>query len=132
MGLDMYAKVTAKRPPQDVDFFVENEQRCDDDLHYWRKHPNLHGWMEALYRKKGGQGEPGMDGDDTFNLVPVVIDAADLDQLEKDLAGGGLPETVGFFFGQSQPEDIESDREFITKARAAIAAGKTVYYFAWW
>ncbi|ASY66520.1 hypothetical protein SJ05684_b55380 (plasmid) [Sinorhizobium sojae CCBAU 05684] len=22
-------------------------------LHYWRKHPNLHGWMEHLYPRGG-------------------------------------------------------------------------------
>ena len=28
-----------------------------EQIHYWRKHPNLHGWMEDLYRAKGGAAE---------------------------------------------------------------------------
>jgi hypothetical protein len=29
--------------------------KADDaaELHYWHKHPNLHGWMERLFRTKG-------------------------------------------------------------------------------
>ena len=41
MGLDMYA-YTATKP--DADY--ETEQR---EIAYWRKHPNLHGWMEQLW-----------------------------------------------------------------------------------
>jgi hypothetical protein len=48
MGLDMYPYVTSEAPRAQVDF------RADDatEIHYWRKHPNLHGWMEQLYRDK--------------------------------------------------------------------------------
>jgi hypothetical protein len=34
-------------------------------MHYWRKHPDLHGWMEKLCRAKGGKF-------DDFNLAPVA------------------------------------------------------------
>ncbi|ODR91767.1 hypothetical protein A8M32_08600 [Sinorhizobium alkalisoli] len=37
-------------PAAPVDFEVEEATA----LHYWRKHPNLHGWMERLYREEGG------------------------------------------------------------------------------
>lgn len=45
MGLDMYAYVTDETPDGNVDFEVGSLS----ELHYWRKHPNLHGWMEKLY-----------------------------------------------------------------------------------
>jgi hypothetical protein len=58
MGLDMYAMTTPLSVPDMVDFEVKEA----NELHYGRKHPNLHGWMEALYYAKGGAA-------DTFNSV---------------------------------------------------------------
>ena len=121
MGLDMYAMVTSEAIKKVVDFEAENAIR----LHYWRKHPNLHGWMEALYWEKGGQG-------DCFNCVPVALTAADLDDLERDIRENRLPETAGFFFGASDGSEAEEDLEFIAKARDALAEGKTVFYNSWW
>lgn len=71
MGLDMYAHYLHDAPAKAVDFEVENY----GELHYWRKHPNLHGWMERLYRKKGGR-------EDSFNCVNVLLTADDLDRLK--------------------------------------------------
>ena len=122
MGLDMYAFVTEEKPATAVDF---PEPANSEELHYWRKHPNLHGWMQKLYVEKGGAGED-------FNLDAVILDSADLDRLEAAVVDNCLPETSGFFFGQSR--DLERDRDlaFIRKAREAIAAGKSVFYVASW
>ncbi len=159
MGLDQYAYTRDTAPDQPTDFRLreglsdtfpdENDEEawtdevCDryydavreyDEKHeifYWRKHPDLHGWMKKLYAEKGGKhlgDEPDHWADD-FNTVPVVVDSVDLDRLEVDMECGQLPRTTGFFFGASRPEHVEMTREFITKARAAIAAGKTVYYY---
>jgi hypothetical protein len=54
MGLDMHAVATSWEVP-DLEHFDTNEYT---ELHYWRKHPNLHGWMEALYYAKGGTVKP--------------------------------------------------------------------------
>ena len=121
MGLDMYAMVTMEAVPGAVDFKVSEA----NELHYWRKHPNLHGWMEALYYEKGGKEE-------IFNCVPVVITSDDLEQLEADVKAGRLPHTEGFFFGSSDGGEAEDDLAFIAKARAALAAGQSVYYDSWW
>ena len=121
MGLDMYALVTTETPAQPVDFKVSEAT----ELFYWRKHPNLHGWMESLYRAKGGAA-------DSFNCVPVQLTAEDLDRLEAAITAGDLPDTCGFFFGASDGSEIEEDLDFIAKARAAIAAGQTVFYDSWW
>jgi len=121
MGLDMYAFTTTEDVPA-VDFGrPENIQ----EIHYWRKHPNLHGWMERLYRKKGGQAED-------FNVVPVLLTEADLAALRRDVMAERLPVTTGFFFGESRPEEKQADLDFIQKARAAIADGKKVFYTSWW
>ena len=121
MGLDMYAYITDTDVPE-----VAFEQPDDAILLFcWRKHPNLHGWMERLYRKKGGDFED-------FNLETVRLDAADIDALERDVVKHRLPGTVGFFFGRSRPEDQKHDMEFIHRARDALARGKRVFYIAWW
>jgi hypothetical protein len=33
------------------------EPGASRELAYWRKHPSLHGWMEHLFRAKGGTAE---------------------------------------------------------------------------
>jgi hypothetical protein len=121
MGLDMYALTMPEEPASPVDFRAEHHT----ELHYWRKHPNLHGWMEKLYREKGG-------ADASFNCVPVVLTSDDLDRLEADIKGGRLPCTDGFFFGASDGSEIDDDLGFIAKARASIQRGLTVYYTSWW
>lgn len=121
MGLDMYAMVTAERPSGPVDFTVSDSRRIFE----WHKHPNLHGWMRALYRAKGGTAE-------MFNRgAPVVLTDADLDRLEADVQADRLPFTTGFFFGFSIGR-TEEDMAFIAKAREAIAQGLIVYYDSSW
>ena len=62
MGIDMFALTTTEKPASEVDFDTEQQS----ELHYWRKHPDLHGWMEKLYREKGGAAE-------SFNWVRMVL-----------------------------------------------------------
>ena len=62
MGLDMFAYTTLENPAGSVDFKVGEAT----EIHYWRKHPNLHGWMEKLYRDKGGSQE-------SFNCVNLQL-----------------------------------------------------------
>lgn len=121
MGLDMYAMATSEAVDAPTDFKVQDAQ----EIHYWRKHPNLHGWMEGLYYEKGGNAE-------CFNCVGLVLSAADLDRLEADIKAELLPPTEGFFFGASDGTENADDLAFIAKARQAIADGKTVYYDSWW
>ena len=126
MGLDMYAFSTKAKPKNAVDFETKNFD--PQELHYWRKHPNLHGWMQNLYEQKGG------DKHSDFNGDCVVLTLSDLEDLEHDLKQFDLPDTSGFFFGNSQNDDdeLKDDLEFVAKAREAIKEGKTVYYTSWW
>lgn len=121
MGLDMYAFTMRQQPESPVDFKADEA----NELHYWRKHPNLHGWMERLYRTKGGAAED-------FNCVGVLLTADDLDRLEADIRAGALPTTAGFFFGASDGTEQEDDLRFVSDAREAMAAGLTVFYTSWW
>ena len=124
MGLDMYATAIKGKVNNEVDFDTNNIQDYEE-LHYWRKHPNLHGWMENLYYDKGGK-------DDSFNGSDVVLTESDLDSLEQDIIDGNLPNTSGFFFGQTDGSEKDDDLLFITNARKAIKEGKTVYYSSSW
>lgn len=122
MGLDMYAYTREGTLPASVDF-----KAADDDvrIHDWRKHPDLHGWMEDLYREKGG-------ADADFNCVNLQLTEADLARLEADIQAGELPPTSGFFFGKSDGTEHVDDQLFIAKARTALSTGLSVYYTSWW
>ena len=138
MGLDMYAYKTKAKFTKDTDFTDEIYGKTEDgeidfeglivdteELAYWRKHPNLHGWMEQLYRKKGG-------AEKSFNGDPLVLTEEDLDELKITILTGKLPSTQGFFFGESREEINFADLEFIEKAKEAIGKGYTVYYDSSW
>ena len=130
MGLDMYAfRVKAEDVIDDFNVRGQDAGREDDleELAYWRKHHDLHGWMERLYRSKGGTKE-------SFNCVPLRLTKADIACLEHDVLTNRLPETTGFFFGTNPPDEFtrEQDMEFIMKAKIAIADGDSVYYDSWW
>ena len=126
MGLDMYAyRVKKGSIEKPVDFVIPENTEGHEEIHYWRKHPNLHGWMEKLYYEKGGKAE-------SFNLVNVQLTKLDIDRLEYDITGNDLPETRGFFFGQSSFEDKEGDLEFIKQAREIFEGEDELYYTSWW
>jgi len=124
MGLDMYA-YTATRPEADY----ETEQR---EIAYWRKHPNLHGWMEQLWRYKM-QAENRDPDQHTFNGIEVELDWQDIDELEQDVVNNNLPQTQGFFFGNDADEHYkEKDLEFVKRARAELFLGLKVFYNSSW
>lgn len=123
MGLDQFA------------YYIDNNGKREE-IACWRKHPNLHGWMENLWNEKGRPNETeetsGM-GLSNFNCVPVELSYEDLDALEKDITNNHMPQTVGFFFGNDSDDYYkEQDLEFIRSARSALDSGRKVYYDSWW
>jgi len=131
MGLDMYAWSVdpADLSEQDVVRQVDVSLPRDtvEEIWYWRKHHNLHGWMELLYREKGGAAE-------SFNCVTVRLTYADLTRLEIAIKENLLPQTTGFFFGNNPPdkESNEQDLKFVAAAKEAISQRKVVFYDSWW
>lgn len=125
MGLDMYAFSVSSADAGDfaVDLPYE-EDRDKNEIFYWRKFNALHGWMEDLYRRKGGTKE--------FNCTTVRIDLEDLDRLL--LEADELKPVAGFFFGEQTiyPEDRESINAFVNAAQMEMASGRVVYYDSWW
>ena len=101
MGLDMYLRgkksVFRHRehpdtpPPEQDGFRVVG---FDLDLGYWRKHPNLHGFIVQHFAG-------GVD-----DCKPVHLTADDLRLIRDAVIEKTLPYTSGFFFGASaKPED---------------------------
>lgn len=127
MGLDQYAYAAAKA---NTEYDTGNRR----ELAYWRKHPNLQGWMEQLWREKGCPGGDAANSDNwTFNGIELELTWEDLDALEQDITNARLPSTTGFFFGN--PSDdyyLQEDLTFIRKARAEIFTGLRVFYDSSW
>lgn len=148
MGLDQYAYVAA-RAGQNTEWWDSAELDPDTrdyrnykvdkprELAYWRKHPNLQGWMEHLWHKKrNAEGNPVVeDADDmgTFNGVELELTWQDIDELEKAVKKRELPSTQGFFFGNDADQHYyDQDLEFIKNARAELFLGLKVFYNSSW
>ena len=101
------------------------------ELAYWRKHPNLHGWMERLWEEKG---RPGAESPtETFNGIELELTWDDIEQLEFDIQEDNLPGTTGFFFGDDSDDYYkEQDLEFVKQAKADLFLGLKVYYNSSW
>ena len=140
MGLDMYAYVAAKEGQQrkfyesaefddDAKDFVNKTVEQPREIAYWRKHPNLHGWMEQLWKSRnGGNGDSA-----TFNGIELELTWEDLEILELDIIAGTLPSTSGFFFGNEADEHYkEQDLKFVRDARAELFCGLKVFYNSSW
>jgi hypothetical protein len=138
MGLDQYAYAAAKAGQQDQYYEDENYDKDDSDptkisppreIAYWRKHPNLQGWMEQLWLERN----PGGDEHTSFNGVELELTWEDLERLELDVISGTLPKTTGFFFGDDSDEYYrEQDLDFIKKAKTEIFVGLKVFYNSSW
>lgn len=139
MGLDQYAYVAA-RANQQEEFWESAEVDPETkeytsasverprEIAYWRKHPNLQGWMRDCWARKAlPQDDP------MFNGIELELTWEDLDELEEAVKAGTLPATRGFFFGDDADEYYrEQDLEFIKKARSELFCGLRVFYNSSW
>jgi hypothetical protein len=115
MGLDMWIKGTDT---------AENAEH-DIELHYWRKHANLHGYMVQEFG----------EGDD--NQEPIELTEHRIVLILNALVEQTLPTTTGFFFGASQDtkEEQAEDIEAFTQAQAWLEERpdtRKVIYQSWW
>ena len=128
MGLDMYLE-GRKHPryghDRKEDGFTVNQITVE--LGYWRKHPNLHGFIVKNFA----------DGND--NCEPIYLDADDINTIIKAVKKKVLPHTEGFFFGISDGSDEESAFDIKTFKTALKWLQTTddqctrgVYYTASW
>ena len=134
MGLDMYAYVAAKAGQQrefyDGCVLVDGEYTNPKvtqprEIAYWRKHPNLHGWMQQLWESRGNSGD--------FNGDELELTWDDLEALEEAVLNNELPGTSGFFFGNNADDHYrEQDLEFVRNAKAELFLGLKVFYNSSW
>jgi hypothetical protein len=150
MGLDQYMYVASKAGQYDEFYetaefdaktseLVSNSVTKPFEIGYRRKHPNLHGWMEKLWLRKNGYptntDDQLIQGKEPpcFNGIELELTWDDLDNLERAIRNGQLPDTEGFFFGN--PADnhyYEQDLEFVNNAKAEVFLGLKVFYNSSW
>lgn len=119
MGLDQVAFA------QEHGLTGDEALESQEDIASWRKHPNLQGYMEKLWRSKGGEGE--------FNCVCVELTEQDIYALQSAIQSKDLPETQGFFYGgDADYYYLEDDLLFCSKALELLKQGKDVYYSSFW
>jgi hypothetical protein len=133
MGLRQTIKSTGHPIRKSIGFrkeiYFEEDDRFDlelvdlNEIGRWFKHPNLNGWMEALYRAKGGDGD--------FNCRPVKLDIVDLLDLRFAVQFGRLPITAGWGFGVSDGGFI-NDLDVINRAIQDALRERTVFYECEW
>lgn len=117
MGLDAYI------------IAVNTETNESEEIAYFRKFNALQGFMEELYREKGGTEEE-------FNCIPVELTDEDLKELEIRLKHNKLEPITGFFFGVQEVADYH--KESLENALAFIKWKKSngenfkVIYDSWW
>ena len=145
MGLDQYAYVAARAGQLNEWYdgaemvesgeFVNPRMTKPREIAYWRKHPNLQGWMKRLWEERGYPGLEGhtSDMDRTFNGIELELFWQDIERLHDDIVAGRLPGTTGFFFGDNSDDYyLEQDLEFCRQARAALFMGERVFYDSSW
>jgi hypothetical protein len=87
--------------------------------------------MEQLWVSKGRPRQS--VGWPIFNGIELELTWDDLDNLERAIRTGKLPDTEGFFFGS--PADnhyYEQDLEFVNNAKAEVFLGLKVFYNSSW
>ena len=131
MGLDMYLEgekylFNDRENPQ-------NDLREDGyevrskilRLGYWRKNPNLHGYIVNTFAG-------GID-----NCQAIDLGDADIEKIIDAVARDDLPHTEGFFFGASDGTEKDEDLKIFTAALAWLRAPeqgvfKSIRYQASW
>ena len=123
MGLDMYLTGEHRFLNDGCDpRQVASERR---QLGYWRKHPNLHGFIVREFAD-------GVDDCQELHLtskhIRTILRAIEQDQ---------LPSTTGFFFGHSDGREKPHDRMVFTTALRWLettdeVARRRVFYQASW
>jgi hypothetical protein len=127
----MYAYVARKKDEM-KEYYESYDYETDSgpvakprEIAYWRKHPNLHGWMHKLWNEKGHSGD--------FNGDELELTFEDLDRLEYVVKHRELPGTSGFFFGMDADDHYrDQDLEFVKQARSELTQGMKVFYNSSW
>ena len=123
MGLDMY--LTGERYFHSRDDTKQPLVGERYRLGYWRKHPNLHGYIVQTFAK----------GVDECQEIPLSRDF--LRKILSAITSEQLPSTSGFFFGESNGTEKQQDLKTFKEALAWLAtpdeeAWRSIIYQASW
>lgn len=98
MGLDMYLEghkfVCGNGQKDKSGYPIKN---IELQLGYWRKHPNLHGYIVNTFA----------DGKDECQAIELGEE--EINQIIEAITEDALPPTSGFFFGASDGSEKKSD-----------------------
>ncbi|QDV34957.1 hypothetical protein ElP_28540 [Tautonia plasticadhaerens] len=123
MGLDMY--LTGEKYFHGVKRKRGDKKGERYDLGYWRKHPNLHGFIVKEFA--GGEDE----------CQPIYLDKERMERIIAAVEAEQLPHTTGFFFGASDGSEKEEDLAIFREAIAWLeeeeeGVWRSVVYQASW
>lgn len=103
MGLDMYLHAEKYYHGKAAEgAWKKKSERYDAG--YWRKHPNLHGYIVQEFAE-------GVD-----ECQEIELSADNIRQIIKASKENALPYTTGFFFGESTPKRNAEGIAFFEKA----------------
>ncbi len=123
MGLDMYLKGRKMYSrwddgcPKDDDIPVSEVTL---GIGYWRKHPNLHGYIVKEFADSGED-----------NCEPIYLNEENLLKIIDAIEKEQLPHTEGFFFGQSDGSEKIEDLEIFKKAIEWLKLPKQKEFSKW-
>jgi hypothetical protein len=131
MGLDMYLQGEKylsndwKNPQNDLREDGYEVRSKILRLGYWRKHPNLHGYIVTTFAG-------GID-----NCKPIHLDEADIEKTIDAVARDDLPHTEGFFFGVSDGTEKDETIRIFTAVLTWLRTEehmvfRSVHYQASW
>lgn len=112
---------------------MENGLIETEELGYWRKHSDLHGYFTEIYNERGGE--------ESFNCIPLILsknECLDVIEYSKQMIkkiedGDDIEHTEGFFFGQTMKEDWEETIKIFEKVIEEVDFdNESVYYDSWW
>lgn len=122
MGLDMYFYRVPKGKGPETD--------SKKEIQYFRKHSDLHGWLEEEWRKAS---EANRNAEwNAFNCVYLEITPEILMRLKDYMTNPNKKHYEGFFWGESHDSDWEETRDLISRIEDIIKSGDKVYYYSWW
>lgn len=110
MGLDMMI------------YGCENDTTPAVELAYWRKHPDLHGYIVNTFA----------DGVDECQKIDLTAD--NIENIIEAVNKNNLPETKGFFFGTSSRDRDAETIKLLTEVSVWLEKnpeGKIFYNASW-
>lgn len=126
MGLDMCVFAVDASDAIDDFSFKKSKSKKTHTLHTWRKHPNLHGWMEQLWAKKLKAAGKTLPDSDSSAIQFVITNSATGKKSTltlKDLQSGKLPSGI-----ELKPEEVAQLVNNVLSASASKGEDSSTHF----